>query len=122
MSELQPTRENDARIAEAMGWTVKLHDEVPDCPPFYLARPPWPPRQEQQLPYFLTDRALIQTMIERIGQLAHCRVTLHHNPRSTKDRYVCEISGGHQAGTFGASTPNLALGSALLMAWTGVKR
>lgn len=114
MSELEPTRESDARIAEAMGWSVRVH-KVPDYPLVYLACPPWPPHQEQAMHKYTTDWAMVLPMWERVAELGKGWVNMAYDP--LKHIWHAHAYNDGMPVQAEGPTANLAVAAALLAVW-----
>jgi hypothetical protein len=119
MTELQPTRETDARVAEAMGWTnvrVDGHDVWGKPPDYGSAARPWSKLTETVAGFYTTDPALVVPMIERIVELSGKPIDLRRWMDNRWSVYESPFSDDYSA-----ATANLAVAAALLAVWEEVK-
>ncbi len=122
MTELEPTRENDALVAEAMGWTAVSLDAMAYQPtPLWRGRPPLPKRQSRyEIPDYLTDPAQVVPMMLRLGELQSGPIDL--SPPGAGRHPTCwRLNIWRRIRVFDGETANLAVAAALLDVWEARK-
>lgn len=140
--DLEPTRETDIRVAEAMGWRWLVsppHGIFAACrtltrpeahPGIYTwvwdgdptIRPDRVPEYSSHIPHYTTDPALVVPMLARIGKLVGGPVDLSPpDPDSAQPPIVWSVGVWRKHLHRGAATANLALCTALLAVWEEMK-
>jgi hypothetical protein len=119
----EPTRETDARVAVAMGWTEVRIERTSNGHNLFdalMGVPSQPKRQSRYLiGRYTTDPALVVPMMERMAELAQAQVVIKRWLR-TEWPWSCHVLGTDTE-VWSADTANLACCAALLAVWERVK-